>query len=231
MQNFIIASSAQLSENESLVILIALNTSNWKERENITRSIRRRDWHPSVYFHVTMRGNNRENIYEDEQDKYHLMRCFGEAHQRFDFTIIAFCIMSNHYHILIQSKDELSKIMARVNRRYSDYYSKRYHHVGRIYQRRYYAKAIVNPYVLLIVSRYIHRNPIETQIPMVTDLSEYPHSSYPSYRNPPHVSLPYLNTSILPQFLSNPFSIDAEGYCEYCLKVNLADDEFIEEWL
>jgi len=141
-----------------------------------------------------MRGNNRANVYNDEQDKYHLMRCIGEAHQRFQFTIVAFCIMSNHFHILIQSKDELSKIMARINRRYSDYYSKRYRHVGRIYQRRYFAKAIEDPHVLLIVSRYIHRNPLETKIPMVTDLHHYPHSSYPNYEHSSTNLYPHLDT-------------------------------------
>ncbi|MGN7407947.1 transposase [Sporosarcina sp. SAFN-010] len=79
---------------------------------HIARAIRRRDWRPNVYFHVIMRGNNRANVYNDEQDKYHLMRFIGEAHQRFKFTMVAFCIMSNHFHLLIRSEEELSKIMA-----------------------------------------------------------------------------------------------------------------------
>lgn len=177
-----------------------------------------------------MRGNNRANVYNDEQDKYHLMRCIGEARERFDFTIVAFCIMSNHFHLLIQSEDELSRIMARINRRYSDYYSKRYRHVGRIYQRRYYAKAIENPNVLLIVSRYIHRNPIETVIPMVTDLSHYPYSSYPNYEQPTRELPPYLDPSILPQLLATPFTKDAEGYCRYCLELIAMEERLVEEW-
>lgn len=178
-----------------------------------------------------MRGNNRANVYNDEQDKYHLMRCIAEAHQRFQFTIVAFCIMSNHFHILIQSKDELSKIMARINRRYSDYYSKRYRHVGRIYQRRYFAKAIEDPHVLLFVSRYIHRNPLETKIPMVTDLHHYPHSSYPSYEHSSTNLYPYLDTSILPRYLPPPFPKDARGYCLYCMEVIESDEKIIEEWM
>ncbi|WP_431312514.1 transposase [Sporosarcina jeotgali] len=121
-----------------------------------------------------MRGNNRANIYNDPQDKYHLMRCIEDAYTRCPFTIMAFCIMSNHFHILMKSEEDLSKIMKLINRRYSDYCSKRYRHVGRIYQRRYYSKLVDNPAALLFVSRYIHRNPIETRIPMVNDLKDSP---------------------------------------------------------
>ena len=138
-----------------------------RRRTSIARAIGKRDW--------------RSNVYNDEQDKYHLMHCIGEAHQQFESIIVAFCIMSNHFHILIKSKEKLSKIMARISRRCSDYYSNRYLHVGRIYQRRCFAKAIEDPHVLLIVSCYFHRNPLEAKIPMVIDLHHYPLSSYPSY--------------------------------------------------
>ena len=141
------------------------------------------------------------------------------AHQRFQFAIVAFCIMSNHFHILIRSKDEQSKIMARINRRYSDYYSKRYRHVGRIYKRWYFAKAIEDPHVLLIVSRYIHRNPIETKIPMVIDLHHYPHSSYLSYGHSSTNQYPYLDTSVLPRYPPHPFPQDGKGFCLYCMEV------------
>lgn len=109
--------------------------------------------------------------------------------------------MSNHFHLLIRSEDDLGKIMARINRRYRDYYSKRYRHVGRIYQRRYYAKMIDDSKVLLIVSHYIHRNPIETRIPMVSQLFSYPHSSYPKYNETSPSTLPFLETEFLPTLL------------------------------
>lgn len=121
--------------------------------------------------------------------------------------------------------------MARITRRYSDYYSKLYRHVGRIYQRRYYAKAVEDPHVLLIVSRYIHRNAIETVVPMVTDLVHYPHSSFPSYLQPDRALLPYLNPSVLPELLAAPFLTDEEGYCQYCLTEVETDEEVIEEWM
>ncbi|PID02480.1 hypothetical protein CSV67_09265 [Sporosarcina sp. P2] len=94
---------------------------------------RKRNWQPNAYYHVVMRGNNRQNIFSTEEDTYHLTRCISYSHEKYTFSLIAFCIMTNHYHLLIRSEDEMSKIMREVNRRYSDYYSKRYRHVGRIY--------------------------------------------------------------------------------------------------
>lgn len=146
------------------------------------------------------------------------MRCIADAHERYPLTILAYCIMSNHFHILLKSEDNLSKIMSLINRRYSDYYSKRYRHVGRIYQRRYFAKEIDSPAALLIVSRYIHRNPIETKIPMVKALCDYRHSSYPIYSKVYSTPPTYIDTNLLPLCLPPTFKKTTEGYTDYCLQ-------------
>ncbi|HEX5564497.1 MAG TPA: transposase, partial [Sporosarcina sp.] len=99
-----------------------------------------RYWNPYGYFHVTMRGNNRQAIFQTEEDKLNLMRAFEYAYDKYTFSMVAYCIMPNHYHLLIQSEVELSSVMARINRRYSDYYAKRYDHVGPIYEKRCYSK-------------------------------------------------------------------------------------------
>ncbi len=195
-------------------------------------SRRKRNWQPGTYYHVIMRGNNRSNVYNDELDKYHLMRCIEDAHERYPLTILAFCIMSNHFHILMKSDDDLSIIMRLINRRYSDYYSKRYRHVGRIYQRRYYSKAVTSPAVLLIVSRYIHRNPIETKVPMVADLQDYPHSSFPFYANPLRKPPLYTNTVLLPLCLPSRYEKDAAGYTAYCLQeIGQEEDGEMISWM
>ncbi|PIC63514.1 transposase [Sporosarcina sp. P13] len=177
---------------------------------------RKRNWRPYAYYHVVMRGNNRQNIFATEEDMYHLMRCIAHAYEKYRFTLIAFCIMTNHYHLLIRSEDDLSKIMREINRRYSDYYSKRYNHVGRIYQRRYFSKEVDTPQSLLAVSRYIHRNPIETKIPMVKRLADYPFSSFPLYDDTT-TSLPYIDIHSILRYLPPPFEKTSESYIRYCL--------------
>ncbi|WP_301107706.1 transposase [Sporosarcina sp.] len=179
---------------------------------------RKRDWRPNVYYHVVMRGNNRHYIFKTDEDMYHLIRIISQALQDFRFSVAAFCIMSNHYHLLIQSEDELARIMRQINRRYSDYYCKRYRYVGTIYQQRYFSKSAEDPHSLLYISRYIHRNPIETNTPMVTDLADYYFSSFPVYaQKRPATDLPFLKTGMLPELLPPPMEKSADAYVKFCM--------------
>lgn len=193
-------------------------------------SKRKRNWRPNAYYHVVMRGNNRQNIFSCEEDMYHLMRCISHAAERYRFVLVAFCIMTNHFHLLIRSEDDLSHIMRQINRRYSDYYSKRYRHVGRIYQSRYFSKEVDTPQALLAVSRYIHRNPIETKIPMVEQLAEYPFSSFPYYDSDALTLPNFMDVNSLPHYLPPPFTKTPMDYVAYCL---LELDELIglEEYM
>ena len=179
---------------------------------------RKRNWHPNGYFHVIMRGNNRQNIFQRKEDVNELIRTFEYGAEKDRFTLLAYCIMSNHYHLLIQSKYvDLAKVMARINRRYSDYYAKRYSHIGRIYEKRYFSKEADGPQAILAISSYIHRNPIDTQIPMVEKLENYPYSSYIYYANENLDPPTFLRTNIVANFLPHPFDKTNLAYCQYCL--------------
>ncbi|WP_153721946.1 transposase [Sporosarcina cascadiensis] len=178
---------------------------------------RKRNWRPNVYYHVIMRGNNRENIFKTPEDMYHMLRIISHAHQKFRFSMAAFCIMTNHHHLLIKTEDELSRIMSHVNRRYSDYYSRHYNHVGRIYQQRYHPILIESPQGALAVSRYIHRNPIKTQTPMVNDLIDYPFSSFPVYAGRQVVGWDFLDTETLLSYMYPPAVASLQEYTDYCL--------------
>lgn len=179
---------------------------------------RKRHWYPSGYFHVIMRGNNRQWIFKNAEDMQQLLRAIDYARDLYSFTIVAFCIMNNHYHLLIRSPEvPLYKIMARINRRYSDYYAKKYHHVGRIYEKRYYSKEADGPHAILAVSSYIHRNPIDTKVPIVDNLIDYPYSSYPMYGDSNGPSSKWMDLDLLPTLL--PIGIDQTrtAYSMYCL--------------
>ncbi len=91
--------------------------------------------------------------------------------------------MENHYHLLIHSSEvSLSKIMMLVNKRYTDYYKKKYRFCGQLYEKSYYADEVLSTDSLLEVSRYIQRNPIETKVPIVKQREHYPYSSYHLYK-------------------------------------------------
>ena len=190
---------------------------------------RKRNWHPGAYFHVIMRGNNRHNIFQTKEDQMHLMRAISYTYDKYPFTITAYCIMTNHYHLLIRSEHvDLSKIMARINRRYSDYYSKRYGHTGRIYEKRYYSKQANGPRAILDISSYIHRNPIDTKVPMVEQLEDYPYSSFRFYADESLVPPSFLKTDIVAHFLPNPFEQTNAAYCLYCITyMHVLDEEIV----
>ncbi|WP_392454548.1 transposase [Chryseomicrobium aureum] len=179
---------------------------------------KKRAFQPNHFYHCIMRGNNRHNVYPTDLDMLELTRSFELAHERYPFQIVAYCFMSNHYHILIREEHgNLSKIMALVNKRYSDHYRKRYDFIGRIYQQRFWAFAVRTPRKVLETSAYIHRNPIQTQVPMVENLKDYPHSSFPHYVSSEKKPPTFLDLTYLPNLLYYPFEKTTTSYVVFVL--------------
>lgn len=178
---------------------------------------KKRNWHPNGYYHIVMRGNNRQNIFNGNEDIQEYYRILNYVHLKYPYEIYAYCLMTNHSHLLLQSTlVPLGKIMGQINKRYSDYYRKRHNYRGPIYEARYYAKEVMDPIGLLNIGAYIHRNPIETKIPMVKDMQYYPYSSYPYYysnKTNPHA---FLNLSLLPSLLPAGIKKTAKEYAKYC---------------
>ena len=188
----------------------------------------RREWDAKMFDHIVMRGNNRQNIFRNDADIAEFFRILHYVYEKYPFIIVAFCIMTNHYHLLIRSPEvPPGKIMAILNRRYTDYYKKKYRYSGFLYDSRYFAKMMTSTNDLLVVSRYIHRNPIETKVPMVDRLERYKYSSYPYYYTSTESPYPFLNLDLLPSLLPPSYEKTAQGYCAYCEaeEVDLKVDE------
>ncbi len=180
-----------------------------------------------MYYHVVMRGNNRQEIFKNEADVAEFFRVLHYSYSKHPFTLLAYCIMTNHYHLLIRTPEaSLGKVMSHINRRYSEYYRKKYAYSGYLYGSRYFAKCTGDPISILAVSRYIHRNPIATTIPIVERIEDYPYSSYAYYaRNCPS-PYPFLHLELLPTLLSPGYGHSTEGYCRYCEEVE--EDRLLE---
>lgn len=193
---------------------------------------KKRDFNPNSYYHVILRGNNRQPIFKTKEDMHELKRAFLHVHADYPFTILAWCFMTNHYHILIKPlEDPLHKIMSLVNRRYSASYAKRYRHIGRIYQKRYFSKEVDSRLGLLTVSSYIHRNPVQTKVPMVDRLEQYPYSSFPLYWDDRLPAPSFLDRELLRELLPEPFEKNNAAYCMYCLTYaqNAEEDKHVED--
>ncbi len=177
---------------------------------------KRRVWLPYSYHHVYNRGHNRENIFHDEIDMAATLRILEAIHTQHSISISAYCIMTNHYHLLLKTeKTPLSTIIKHFQKQYADYYNKRYHRSGSVFDKRFNSKAFPYPKDLLTVSRYIHRNPVRTKIPMVDRMEQYPYGSYQYYkqtRNPFHS---FINLTDVPTSFPLIYQQNHTHYCQY----------------
>ncbi len=135
-------------------------------------------------YHVMNRGRNRQTIFLNPNYYQTFLQCLEEASQRFAAEFQAYCLMSNHYHLLIKTpRGNLSRIMRHIDGVYTQRHNRLKHTDGALFRGRYKSILIDSSAYLLQVSRYIHRNPIETKKPLVDNLTDYTWSSYPAYVN------------------------------------------------
>lgn len=133
------------------------------------------------FYHVMSRGNNREEILKKKSDKSKLLKAIGEEGINMEVQICAYCIMNNHYHILIkaQNLEELGKVMQRINSYYAHYYKLKYKHEGHVFQDRFLSKPLNTGNYIANVIRYIHLNPVKAGL--AADVKDYKFSSYNEY--------------------------------------------------
>jgi REP element-mobilizing transposase RayT len=132
---------------------------------------------PDALYHITSRGDRREDIYEDDVDRIEYLKIFSSVIDQFNWICYAYCLMSNHYHLLIQTPDSnLSKGMRQLNGVYTQYYNRRHNIVGHLFQGRYKAIHVDQDTYLLELSRYIVLNPVKAG--MVKQVGNWEWSSY-----------------------------------------------------
>jgi putative transposase len=128
-------------------------------------------------YHVTARGNRREAIYLEDADRKYFLELLGEICQRYNWMVHAYCLMTNHYHVLVETPDaNLSKGMRQLNGVYTQKFNRNHHCVGHVFQGRYKAILVQKNAHLLELSRYVVLNPVRAG--MVKDAGSYRWSSY-----------------------------------------------------
>lgn len=136
-----------------------------------------------AYYHVMNRGQGRQRVFHGKRYYMYFLLCLEQAHKRFALEVHAYCLMGNHYHLLVRTpRGNLSRSMRHINGVYTQHYNFLKGTDGPLFRGRYKAINIEASSHLLQVSRYIHRNPAETSKPLVGDLELYQWSSYPAYR-------------------------------------------------
>jgi REP element-mobilizing transposase RayT len=106
-------------------------------------------------YHVTARGDRREAIYEDDADRERFLDLLGRVAGDFNWVVHAYCLMDNHYHLLIETPDgNLGKGMRQLNGVYTQYSNRRHRRVGHLFQGRYKAILVDADSYLLELARY-----------------------------------------------------------------------------
>jgi REP element-mobilizing transposase RayT len=136
--------------------------------------------YPDAYYHVLNRGRGRQTIFEGENYFGEFLHTLSEAHDRFGLEIHAYCLMSNHYHLLVKTPEgNLQRCMRHLNGVYTQRYNRLKNTDGPLFRGRYKAILVDHDAYLLRLSKYIHKNPLEAG--MVDRLEDYVWSSYRSY--------------------------------------------------
>lgn len=134
---------------------------------------------PDALYHITSRGDRREDIYEGDADREVFLIVFAEVISRFNWICYAYCLMDNHYHLLVRTPDgNLSKGMRQLNGVYTQTYNRRHNKTGHLFQGRYKAILVDEDAYLLELSRYIVLNPVKANI--VKQAGDWHWSSYQS---------------------------------------------------
>ncbi len=154
---------------------------------------------PGAIYHVTSRGDRREAIFEDDIDRQAFLNGLNVALTRFDAVLFAYCLMDNHYHLVVHTRlANLSKLMQHLNGVYTQAYNRRHKKVGHLFQGRFKGIIVDKHAYLLEVCRYVDLNPVRTR--MVRDPGKWPWSSYRAHVGLA-VSPPWLDANAIHEYL------------------------------
>ncbi|HYE09613.1 MAG TPA: transposase [Patescibacteria group bacterium] len=164
---------------------------------------------PTDYYHVMMRGNNRESIFgKDEQKKLFLKSLKMQSDDQL-IDIVAYCLMDNHVHIVAKADmTDLSKAIKCINIKYAMSFNQRRDRIGHVFQDRFKSETINDDRYLMQVIRYIHNNPVAAK--MAKSPGDYNWSSYNEY-----MSENIIIHSQQKEFILGCFSYDIEQFLEF----------------
>jgi putative transposase len=136
----------------------------------------------NAFYHVMNRGRRREMIFHDEDYYQIFVDLLKDVQARFGCVIHCYCLMGNHYHILLETPyANLSRIMRHINGVYTQAYNRLKNTDGSLFRGRFKSILVDKDAYIMQLSRYIHRNPIDMKKPLVTNLEDYKWSSYRAY--------------------------------------------------
>ena len=134
----------------------------------------------SGIYHIMLRGINKQQIFNDDEDKERFIKTLKKYKAISGYKIYAYCLMNNHIHILLKvEKESLELILKRIAGSYVYWYNWKYERIGHLFQDRFKSEPVENDEYFLTVLRYIHQNPVKASI--CKNIADYKYSSYKEY--------------------------------------------------
>ena len=132
-------------------------------------------------YHAINRGNNRADVFVDDDDRLAFLQALATTRQRYPFRLFGYCLMTNHFHLLLRPEpgQSISRILQSLTVTHTWRYHKRHRTSGHVWQGRFKSPVIQDDMHLLVVLRYIEANPLRAA--MVADPADYRWSSYPHH--------------------------------------------------
>ncbi len=190
-------------------------------------SITRREYNAS-FFHIMVQGVNKEYIFNNETYLNLYENIIKRNLKKHNVNIIAYCVMSNHTHILINVDqiEEMSKYMHDVNTEYANYYNKNEGRVGHVFRARFRSEPINTVRYLAKCINYIHMNPVKAKI--VDTCEEYVYSSWKYYIK----EKGFINFKIIKEIMGNNYIEELKNYQNNInLFMDIEKDEKIDSYI
>ena len=178
--------------------------------------------YPGAFYHVTSRGNEQKNVFKSKTDREKFLSYLESATERYDARIHAYCLMTNHYHLLLETPEaNLSQIMQHINGAYTSYFNTKRKRSGHLFQGRYKSIVVEADEYATQLSRYIHLNPVRAR--MVDNPEKFFWSSYQFYAGLKKAPA-WLVTDFILGFCGRNRSSSQGKYREFV--VSLLDEEY-----
>ncbi|MGC8763986.1 MAG: REP-associated tyrosine transposase [Acidobacteriota bacterium] len=199
--------------------------------------------YPGAVYHVSSRGNARQRVFLGDVDRVAFLEAVASGVARYGFIIHAYCLMDNHYHLLVETPNaNLSLGMQRINGEYTQGFNRRHRRCGHLFQGRFKAVLVQKESHLLEVCRYVVLNPVRAK--MVKRVGEWAWSSYKATAGEVKCP-PYLSTSwVLSQFhrekaiaqrlyrryVAQGLREKESPFARVAAQMVLGTAEFVDEW-
>lgn len=180
-----------------------------------------------------LRGNERRNIFHDEEDRLKFLETLRRKKQLGEFYLYSFCLMDNHVHLMIKEATEnIAKIMKRITVSYAMNYNNKYKRVGHLFHDRFQSECIEDDNYVFALIKYIHYNPVKAGL--TQNPADYKWSSYKSYLDEEHYS-DIIDINFILALFSTKKSTARKLYREYMKQesaenfIDIEEDTLIDE--